>query len=93
MNDINLKNCYKKIVNRLIRLVKSSIKLNLVHLRKMLTEATGNKHKIAICQLTCTENKNENFNVCKSLIIDAKNQGAEVSSLYSEFYFSLRKEF
>ena len=39
----------------------------------------NNKHKIAICQLTCTDDINENFNVCKSLITDAKSQGAEVN--------------
>ncbi|CAF1002737.1 unnamed protein product [Brachionus calyciflorus] len=36
------------------------------------------KHKIAICQLTCKENKNENFNICKKLITEAKSQGAEI---------------
>ena len=38
----------------------------------------GNKQKIAICQITCTENKNENFNICQKLITDAKSEGAKV---------------
>lgn len=38
----------------------------------------SNKHKIAICQITCKKDKNENFATLKSLITEAKQQGAEV---------------
>lgn len=43
-----------------------------------LTSTRTSKHKIAICQLTCNEDKNQNFNTCKDLITKAKDQGAEV---------------
>lgn len=36
------------------------------------------RHKIGICQLTCNEDKYQNFSICKALITKAKNQGAEV---------------
>ena len=38
----------------------------------------NNKHKIAICQLTCTENKSENFKKSSHLISQAKQDGAKV---------------
>ena len=38
------------------------------------------KHKIAIVQLTCKSNKQENFDISKSLITQAKAQGAEVGA-------------
>lgn len=37
----------------------------------------GIKQKIAICQLTCKADKNENFNVSKKLITEAKKAGAK----------------
>ncbi len=38
----------------------------------------NNKHKIAICQLTCTDDKAKNFQICKELVTSAKNDGAKV---------------
>ena len=38
----------------------------------------NNKHKIAICQITSGDDKKENFNICKNLIKEAKNQEAKV---------------
>lgn len=37
------------------------------------------KNKIAIIQITCTGNKDENFEIAKNLIKDAKNKGARVN--------------
>lgn len=37
-----------------------------------------NKNKIAICQITCTGDKAQNFNLCKNLIMEAKKQEAKV---------------
>jgi hypothetical protein len=37
------------------------------------------KNRIAICQITCNDNKNENFEICKKLITGAKNQDAKVN--------------
>ena len=39
----------------------------------------SNKHKIGICQLTCTNDKVQNFNTCKQLVEEAHQQGAKVS--------------
>lgn len=36
------------------------------------------KHKIGVVQLTCKADKNENFEVAKKLIIEAKEKGALV---------------
>ena len=44
--------------------------------------SNSSKHKIAICQLTCTADKQENFDACKKLIMSAKDQGAEVKMLF-----------
>ena len=41
-------------------------------------EIPSSKRKIAICQFTCKENIADNFDTCKNLVIEAKNQGAEV---------------
>ncbi len=38
----------------------------------------SNKHKIGICQITCTGDKEANLAVCKTLIEKAKSGGAEV---------------
>ena len=53
--------------------------------RNIMSDTNNNqllhgKHKIAICQITCKENKEENFNICKKLITEAKNEGAEVKN-------------
>ena len=45
----------------------------------------GIKQKIAICQLTCKADKNENFNVSKKLITEAKKAGAKV--IFNCVYF------
>ena len=66
------------VLNRLLGIIKPK-KINLNILIQMSQASTSSKHKIAVCQLTCTNDKYKNFDICKSLIIDAKNQGAEVS--------------
>ena len=38
------------------------------------------KNRIALCQITCNDNKNENFEICKKLITEAKNQDAKVKN-------------
>lgn len=65
-----------QVFNRLVKIRRIS-RINYKYLSQM-SQPTSNKHKIAVCQLTCTEDKDKNFNICKSLIIDAKNQGAKV---------------
>ena len=49
------------------------------------------KYKVAICQLTCKEDINENFKVAKDLILKAKREGAEVKQII--FVISLNEEF
>lgn len=61
------------LINRL-----SFIRTKQIHLKHLSNMSNQNKHKIAVCQLTCSGDKNTNFEICKSLISDAKNQGAEV---------------
>ena len=51
---------------------------NLISNFKMSSIA-NRKYKIAICQLTCKDDKNENFSICKNLIAEAKQQGAKVN--------------
>ena len=45
------------------------------------------KIKIALCQITCGENKTENFNICKNMITEAKRQDAKVNSYLVSFDF------
>jgi len=35
-------------------------------------------HRIAVCQLTCNHDKEENFNTCNKLILSAKESGAKM---------------
>ena len=44
-----------------------------------MSKRTG-KHKIGVVQLTCKADKDENFEIAKNLIQDAKNKGALVST-------------
>ena len=64
----------------------SSLRGIKLEIKKMLTRnyssaamflQTG-KHKIGVVQLTCKADKNENFEVAKKLIIEAKEKGALV---------------
>ncbi|XP_052822841.1 deaminated glutathione amidase isoform X2 [Octopus bimaculoides] len=51
------------------------------HLRKMssIVEKVGKQHpRIAVCQLTSSADKEENFSVCRSLIEKAKSQGVQM---------------
>jgi hypothetical protein len=43
-----------------------------------MSTQSSNKSKIAVCQLTCGADKQENFNICKQLISQAKKEGAQV---------------
>lgn len=45
---------------------------------EIMSSQRESKHKIAVCQLTCKENKDENFKICKDLITEAKSKGAEM---------------
>jgi hypothetical protein len=45
------------------------------------TMASDSKTKIAICQLTCTSNKEANLEICRNLIEKAKVGGAQVDRI------------
>lgn len=45
------------------------------------------KHKIAVCQLTNTDDKVKNFDVCKNLILEAKEKNAKMVFLPESFDF------
>jgi hypothetical protein len=47
------------------------------------TVVMSGKHLVAVCQLTCRNNINENLNICQQLIADAARANAKV------FYFIL----
>ena len=51
------------------RNLKASLKFWHNFSKKMSTVYNQNrKTKIALCQITCGENKKENFNICKNMI-------------------------
>ncbi len=52
--------------------------LKLKNFKLIYCKSMSSVHKIAICQLTCSEDKDKNFNILKSLIEASKNEGAEV---------------
>ncbi len=63
----------------------SKVYLNGLRSYSHSTFRMSNKHKIAICQFTCKADKDENFEVAKKLLVDAKAAGAKVdlNSLFS----------
>ncbi|XP_075234549.1 ntrilase and fragile histidine triad fusion protein NitFhit [Lycorma delicatula] len=46
--------------------------------QRKMSKASTNSGTIAVCQLTATNNKSENFNICKNLIESATDAGAKV---------------
>ena len=59
---------------------------SLLTLRKMssasqIGESKVSKNKIAICQISCNHDKNENFRICKDLITQATKEGVKVECL------------
>lgn len=51
---------------------------NRLIIRKAMLSSDSLKNKIGILQITCGASKQENFEVCKSLITQAKDQGAKM---------------
>lgn len=49
--------------------------------RYSVTMSSLNKHKIAICQFTCKSDKDENFEISRKLITEAKAAGAKFAFL------------
>lgn len=48
------------------------------NLKRNNSTRMSNKHLIAICQITCIADKQENYNICKNLITSAVRDGAKV---------------
>ncbi len=73
------------ITSILVKITKrnliASLKFRHNFSKKMSTLHNQNrKIKIALCQITCGENKTDNFNICKNMITEAKRQDAKVNS-------------
>ena len=57
--------------------------INRHQLAKKATMSCDPRPMIGVCQLTCTADKEQNFQICKTLIERAKKKGAMVSEIYS----------
>jgi predicted amidohydrolase len=68
-------------------LIKRVFNIQSLKVIKRLGISMAHKHNIAICQLTNTDNKEQNFNVCKSLILEAKEKNAKMVFLPESFDF------
>jgi hypothetical protein len=70
-NKINLSIAYSKFLSQKHNLLKENFK-------RFNSTKMSNKHLIAICQITCMADKQENYNTCKNLITSAVKDGAKV---------------
>ena len=68
------------LVNIRKKTLNTCLKFRYIFAKNMSTFSNqSRKNRIAICQITCNDNKNENFEICKKIITDAKNQDAKVN--------------
>lgn len=73
-----------------MRYIKTKVPLNyftrLVHLNTVInmsdTNSSDDKCKVAVCQLTSTNDKLRNLNIVKGLVEEAAKQNAQVKMYY-----------
>ena len=88
LTDFSLINIRSSVsfLNKLVkrRLFNTTSKENLFKKNRYLLidrktiRTMSDKKLIAICQMTCGADKQENFNICKQLIVSAAKDGAKV---------------
>lgn len=54
---------------------------------RQLHSGEGRRHIVAVCQLTATNDKEKNFEICQTLIRRASHMRAEVSDFQEIFFW------